>query len=300
MEGKNEVTVADVQAVLENMGISTRRKLVTIQGNAATNNPEYLLTALLSTEVLENPIAYKVLQHVTGFFKDGLLEHSGQLVFDTIEEMFTRSASADTNPRIRTPLQEIATGLFSHACSVLQGNPHLTVQYLKFLLSAMLREGTPRWNAYSCCGPLLMTRLEAFQPHARTLLKVMLTFPETLSVLHDLYQIAPSAFVESMDTLVKLYESNYNGQLSILDIVRDLANQHPEIVAPYLNILHRIATTAGEADVVIVKEIEATCENAHVPTPETEAPSPPSSPSSPAPEDFDERARHLNNLASEC
>lgn len=49
MASKEEATVADVQGVIENMGITSRRKLVTIQGNSANNNPEYLLAALLST-----------------------------------------------------------------------------------------------------------------------------------------------------------------------------------------------------------------------------------------------------------
>jgi hypothetical protein len=58
---------------------------------------------------------------------------------------------------------------------------------------------------------------------------------------------------------VKLYESNCNGQLSILDIVRDLAKLHPDLVATHLAAFDRIAQGANNDDVEVVKEIEKTC-----------------------------------------
>jgi hypothetical protein len=211
--------------------------------------------------VLDDPIAYRALQYLSNFLKEGLLEKDNML-FETIEAMYEMSASGELSPKIKSTLTEVANGLFSHACNVLQGNTALTIKYLEFLLKAMLREGSDRWNGYSACGPMLMSRLDAFLPYASLLLKVMAHFPETLSVIHDLYQLAPAAFFENMPFLVKLYESNHNGQLSILDIVRDLARQHPEIVAPHLAALLRIAHGVSNDDVVVVKEIETTCATA--------------------------------------
>lgn len=64
---------------------------------------------------------------------------------------------------------------------------------------------------------------------------------------------------------MKLYESNFNGQLSILDIVKDLAKLHPQIVAPHLATLLRIANGAKHDDVITVKEIESSCASAIIP-----------------------------------
>ena len=61
---------------------------------------------------------------------------------------------------------------------------------------------------------------------------------------------------------MKLYESNCNGQLSILDIVRDLAKIHPDLVATHLAALNRIAQKANTDDVAVVKEIEMACASA--------------------------------------
>ena len=77
----------------------------------------------------------------------------------------------------------------------------------------------------------------------------------TFSLTHSLHSL-------TFHKKVKLYESNCNGQLSILDIVKHLAKTHPERVASYLETLQRIAQGANEDDVALVKEIEITCANA--------------------------------------
>jgi len=298
---EGSITVEQVQEALDDIAFASRYKP---EDNArAIDNAELFLAALLSPDVIADPIAYKILQHLAAFLKDGLLERNGK-VFETVEDMFTISNLPDIPAQTKTTLQELASGLFSHACNALQGHTELVVIYLQYLLKAMSREGGNRWNAYSCCGPLLMTRLEAFQPHAALLLEVMRNFPETLSVIHELYQLAPIAFIENMDLLVKLYESNCNGQLSILDIVRDLARIHPDLVAIHLPTLNRIAHGANNDDVEVVKEIEEACAKA-IPEVEVEAeveqpPQEEVKSGDGEPKDFDELVDFLNAASAKC
>eukprot|EP00026_Physarum_polycephalum_P004293 Phypoly_transcript_04311.p1 GENE.Phypoly_transcript_04311~~Phypoly_transcript_04311.p1 ORF type:complete len:653 (+),score=97.34 Phypoly_transcript_04311:170-2128(+) len=295
---EGNISVEQVQEVLDDIAFASRYKPE--DSGKAIDNAELFLVALVSPDIIADPIAYKVLQHLAAFLKDGLLERNGR-VFETVEDMFTISNLPEIPAQTKTTLQELASGLFSHACNALQGNNALIVLYIQYLLKAMTREGGNRWNAYSCCGPMLMTRLEAFQPHAALLLEVMLSFPETLTVIHELYQLAPVAFVENMDLLVRLYESNCNGQLSILDIVRDLAKVHPDLVATHLATLHRIAQGANNDDVEVVKEIEEECAKAIpaeevVPAPEEEE----VHAGDGEPKDFDELVDYLNATSAKC
>ena len=47
-----DATVADVQLVLDNLGVSSRRKIVTTE-ITAHDNPDYLLDSLLSLGILK-------------------------------------------------------------------------------------------------------------------------------------------------------------------------------------------------------------------------------------------------------
>ena len=102
----------------------------------------------------------------------------------------------------------------------------------------------------------------AFVENLDLLVRLFFSLLLPLSLPLPLLPYYPPPAALTIKKQVKLYESNCNGQLSILDIVRDLAKIHPDLVATHLAALNRIAQKANTDDVAVVKEIEMACASA--------------------------------------
>lgn len=217
-----------------------------------------LLDALLDGNVAQDKIAYKVMSAIVLLIREGILEaegEDGELIFRRIVELYELidEATEEHEGHIKKVLDEIASALFSNACSNIQMQSILIVKYLPYILLVMAREGNTKFAAYGCVAPLLLENMPAFSPYVELLLKAMMHFPgEVLSVISQLYKLQPHVFDANIDLLIQLYGESPAAQLSILHILHEIGLRNEQLVKPYLLKLRDMCETVEAKDESVV------------------------------------------------
>jgi len=251
-EGEDGPSVEEIYEILAVTGPDRNEHL--------RDNFPTLLHALLTEDVLGDPVAYKVMQVLVTLIQGGILEEQGSLLFNAIDEMYSISDQVEY-PQVQKSLDEITTALFSNACGALQMSSHLVLRYIRPLLVAMTWEGSMRWQAYSLVAPLMMSNIDALAPHTELVLKVMLNFPEALSIINELYKLEPKKFEENIPILMQLFEKSNEVQLSILHILNSIADSNAALLAPHFEQLRR--GTSDPAHYEVLEMIGAKIKKIH-------------------------------------
>eukprot|EP01113_Clastostelium_recurvatum_P050024 TRINITY_DN937_c0_g1_i1.p1 TRINITY_DN937_c0_g1~~TRINITY_DN937_c0_g1_i1.p1 ORF type:complete len:834 (+),score=190.74 TRINITY_DN937_c0_g1_i1:155-2656(+) len=128
-------------------------------------------------------------------------------------------------------LDHIATALVNDALTFLQSSPKIVTKHLRVLLSTLLRDGNCKWVTYGLLSPLFASDVAVFAPYAEMVLKVMQIFPETVSMIGDLYRHQPIVIERNIPLLMELYKTNTACQLSVLAILGEISKKSPGVVA---------------------------------------------------------------------
>ncbi|OLS23771.1 MAG: hypothetical protein HeimC2_25100 [Candidatus Heimdallarchaeota archaeon LC_2] len=137
--------------------------------------------------------------------------------------------------------EDLLTGTTINLLTPLQNSLKLEDNLLKSfptLIKLMGKQSSIKWSAYSPLANILMTNPVIAIPYAEDLLDVIEHFPQLLMILPNLYTSKPEAFQSKVDTLMKLYKSQPDQQLSIIGIIGDIAGEKQNLIIPYItNIL---------------------------------------------------------------